>query len=77
MILTVHVQPNAKESKIVSWLDENTVKIKIAAPAKQGKANKALILFLAKEFGIPKTSIEIIRGATTRMKHVEIPDGSI
>jgi len=72
MIITVHVQPNAKKSEIVKWLDEDTVKIKIAAPAIEGKANYELICFLADHFSIAKSKIKIVRGLTTRMKQIEI-----
>ncbi len=74
MILTVHIQPNAKKSEIVKWLDEDTIKIKIAAPAVDGKANQALIEFLAEHFAKPKSSIRIVRGLTTRMKQIQIID---
>lgn len=74
MILTVHVRPNAKRNEIVSWLDSTTVKIKIAAPAQDGKANKALILFIAETLDISQNRISLIRGATTKIKQLVIPD---
>lgn len=72
MLLTVHVTPNAKQNTI-EWLDEDTVKVRLTAPAVEGKANKALIEFLAEHFDLPKSKIRIVRGLTTKMKHVEIP----
>lgn len=72
MKLTVYVQPNARENKIVEWLDDKTVKIKISAPATQGKANKELIRFLAKELKVTKSQIKIIWGLTGRVKQIEI-----
>jgi len=74
MILTVHVRPNAKQNEIVEWLDPTTVKIKIAAPAQDGKANKALILFLAETFHIAQSQISLVRGATTKIKQLSVPD---
>jgi len=71
MLLTVHVKPSAKKNEL-SWLDEDTVKVQIAAPAKEGKANRALIEFLAESFAVSKSKIHIVRGLTARMKHVEI-----
>jgi len=73
MIITFYVQPNAKLSEIVQWIDEDTIKIKIAAPPINGKANKELLRVLSKTLKIPKTSIEIIRGAQTKIKQVKIP----
>jgi uncharacterized protein (TIGR00251 family) len=72
MILTVHATPNAKKTEITGWLDDNTVKIKIAARPREGKANEELILFLAEYYKKPKSTIKIIRGATTRIKQVEM-----
>ena len=72
MILTVHVKPGARESRVEAILDEETVKIALKAPAREGKANAELIAFLSERLGIAKSNIEIIRGAATRLKHVRI-----
>ena len=74
MILTVHVKPGAKETKIVSWRDEGSVTVAIAAPPVDGKANQELIRFLSKRLGIAKSLITIKRGHSGRVKHVELPD---
>jgi len=71
--MTFYVQPNAKNSEVVQWIDEDTIKIKIAAPPIEGRANKELLCFLSRTLKIPKSSIEIIRGLQTRIKQVEIP----
>ena len=72
MILTVHVKPNARESRIVSRLDGTTLVISLRAPAKEGKANEALVEVLAEEYGVSKSRVRIVRGMATRIKHVEI-----
>lgn len=72
MILTIYASPNAKKTEIIGWLDDNTVKIKIAAPPREGKANEELLCFLAEYYKKPKSLIKIIRGATTKIKQVEI-----
>lgn len=72
MILTVHVKPNARESKITKRLDDTTIVVSLAAPAKEGKANEALIAFLAETYGVSKSRVRLVRGATTRIKHVEV-----
>ncbi|MBT3230727.1 DUF167 domain-containing protein [Candidatus Uhrbacteria bacterium] len=74
MILTVHIKPNAKNNQVKAWLDSGTVKIDIAAPAVDGKANRALIDFLAKRLGVAKSLITIKRGHSSRVKHVKLPD---
>lgn len=72
MILTAHVIPNAKKTEIVSWLDNNTVKVRVAAPPEKGRANCVLIEFLADHFKIKKNAVELTRGATTRIKQFKI-----
>ena len=76
MILTVHVKPSARETKIVSWQDSGTLTIAVAAPPTEGKANQELIRFLAEELGVAKSQIEIKRGQGGRVKHIEVPDGT-
>ncbi|KKW44712.1 MAG: hypothetical protein UY95_C0020G0005 [Parcubacteria group bacterium GW2011_GWA2_56_7] len=77
MILTVHVKPGAKTARIERVLDETTMSVSVCAPAREGKANRALIDLLSETLHLPKTSIEIIRGATTRIKHVRVPDTTV
>lgn len=72
MILTVHVKPNARETKITKRLDDNTIVVSLAAPAREGKANEALVEFLAREYDVAKSCVRLVRGATTRIKHVEV-----
>lgn len=74
MTLTIRIVPNAKRSQIIGW-EDGELKIKIAAPAVDGKANAALITFLAKELDVGKSKIAILKGETSRRKIVEVPDG--
>ena len=68
--LKVHlkISPNASKNEIIKSNEE--IKIKLTAQPIDGKANKALIEFLSKEFKIPKTSIEIIKGQTNKDKTI-------
>ena len=73
MILTAHVKPNARVNAITAWLDDTTAKISVTAAAEKGKANEAVIRLLAEHYGVPPSAIRLVRGATTRMKQLEIP----
>ena len=73
MLLTIQAQPNAKATEVVGWVTEDTVKIKVGAPAKQGKANLELIGWLAKRLGVTKSEIELVHGQTSRLKLVKVP----
>lgn len=70
--LSIRVQPNASRNEIVGWLDDGSLKIRIQTPPQDGKANKALIAFLAKELGVSKNQISILRGETSRQKVIAI-----
>ena len=48
------------------------VKASVAAPAKDGQANRELLRFLAKAFGIPSSSIQLVAGEKSSQKRVEI-----
>ncbi|MDO8749542.1 MAG: DUF167 domain-containing protein [Dehalococcoidia bacterium] len=69
--LALHVQPNAKRSEILG-LANGVVRVRVAALAKEGRANEALIEFLSSLLGVPKTRIRILRGLTARNKVVAV-----
>jgi uncharacterized protein len=71
LILDLHVQPGASKSEFAGR-HGGRIKLRIAAPAADGKANQALIEFLAAHFGVPRRSITIISGAKSRTKRVAI-----
>lgn len=71
LILNCHLQPNAKNTQWVGRHGES-IKIRLQAPAVEGKANKALVEFLAKEFEVRKNQVSIISGEISRQKRVEI-----
>jgi hypothetical protein len=72
--LAVRVTPRARKNEIVEVLSDGTVKIRLTAPPVEGKANEALLSFLAEVFGIEKSRLEIVAGATGRDKLVSILD---
>lgn len=68
LIVNIKIVPNAKKNEIIR--EEEFVKIKITAQPIDGKANKALVEFLSKNFKIPKTSIKILKGETSKEKTI-------
>ena len=68
IIVNLKISPNAKKNEIIK--DGDIVKVKITALPIDGKANKALVEFFAKNFKIPKTSIEILKGETSKEKTI-------
>lgn len=72
--LTLHAQPGARKSEIVG-MHGDALKVKIAAPPVDNKANAALIVFLSETLGVPKSAITIRHGTTRRRKIVEVSGG--
>jgi uncharacterized protein len=70
-ILRVHVVPNAMSDCIVGE-HGSAVKIKLRAPAVEGKANAALISFLAEQLNISRRAIALERGHKSRHKLIRV-----
>ncbi len=73
LTLYCHVQPGARQNQL-SGLYDNCLKVQLKTPPIEGKANKALISYLAKLWGIPKSKISIKRGLSSRRKTLLITD---
>ena len=74
--LTLHVQPGAKHSGIVG-LHGDALKIKLAAPPIEGRANEALLKFLADVFAVPLRNVELLHGGQSRHKVISVRDSWI
>ena len=70
----IHVQPKASRNAAAGLYDD-ALKIRLTAPPVDGAANKMCIAFLSKLMGIPKSSIRIAAGQSSRTKQVEITCG--
>jgi len=75
VILTLHVQPGAKHSNIAG-LHGEALKIRLAAPPIEGRANEALLKYLAELFDVPVRQVELKQGAQSRHKVVTISGSS-
>jgi|HubBroStandDraft_4_1064222.scaffolds.fasta_scaffold161126_3 uncharacterized protein (TIGR00251 family) len=69
--LKVRVTPNARKNAVVLWTDDE-LRLKVKAPAIDGKANAALIEYLSELTGAPRSKIQLLAGEKTRIKLVEI-----
>ena len=75
-VITLYIQPGAKQSRVVG-LHDGLPKIAIKARPIDGEANEALIAFLAELGGVPKRSIEILSGQTSRTKRLAVDQSVI
>lgn len=71
--LTLHIQPGAGKTEIVGPHGD-ALKIRLAAPPVDGKANTALIGFIAGRLGLAKSAVTLISGQASRRKVLEVAD---
>jgi uncharacterized protein (TIGR00251 family) len=71
VVFWVKVVPGSSRTDLAGILD-GMVKIKVAAPAEKGKANRCLVEFLAGKFGVKKSAVKIIAGETKPVKQVQV-----
>ena len=74
-LISVHAQPGAKKSA-VAGLHGESLKIRVAAPPVEGKANEALTAFVAKALGLPRRAVSIVKGESSREKLLLVADAS-
>jgi uncharacterized protein (TIGR00251 family) len=74
--LKVRIVPNARRNEIAS-ISQEEVRLKVHAPAQDGKANAELVRFLSESVGCPRSDIAIIRGEKARDKVIEIAGVSV
>jgi uncharacterized protein len=69
--LELKVIPNASRDEVVGWLGP-ALKVKVQAPALDGRANDALTEFLADQLGLPRRAVVLERGDRSRQKRIRI-----
>jgi len=67
----VRVVPRASKNEIAGQVGD-AIKVRLTAPPVEGKANEALIAFLAQELGVRKSQVEIVAGETSRDKVISV-----
>ena len=72
--LAVRVTPRASKNEIVEILSDGTVKVHLTAPPVEGKANEALLKFLAKVLDVSQNQLEVVAGTNGRDKLISVDD---
>jgi uncharacterized protein (TIGR00251 family) len=72
-VLKLRIVPNARRSEVVGEHGD-AVKVKVAAPAVDGKANAALLKFIAEKLGVSTRSLTLVSGEKSRDKLLEISE---
>ncbi len=76
IVLAVHAQPGARRTE-VAGLHGDALKIRVAAPALEDRANDALVEFLAERFHVPKRNVTLLSGAKSREKRFAISGATV
>ncbi len=71
LVLRIHAQPGAKRTGIAG-LHGEALKVRVAAPPLEDRANEALIAFLAERLGVAKRDVRLVSGAKSREKRFEV-----
>ncbi|MGZ8316784.1 MAG: DUF167 domain-containing protein [Telluria sp.] len=69
--LAVQITPNAKKTEVIGVLDE-ALKLKLQAQPIEGKANEALVRYLAGVLAVPRSAVVITHGLTSKRKLIEV-----
>jgi len=69
--LAVWVTPGAPRSEVAGVAD-GYLRLRLAAPAHEGKANAELVRLVAEALGVPRRQVDIVRGATGRRKVIHV-----
>ena len=76
LTLTLHIQPGAKRTD-VAGLHGEALKIRLAAPPIEGRANEALLKFIAASFEVPLRQVELKQGSQSRHKVVAVTGSKV
>ncbi|MGZ8290256.1 MAG: DUF167 domain-containing protein [Telluria sp.] len=74
--LAVQITPNAKKTEVIGVLDE-ALKLKLQAQPIEGKANEALVRYLAGVLAVPRSAVVITHGLTSKRKLIEVKSGTL
>lgn len=76
LVLAIHAQPGARRTEIAG-LHGDSLKVRVAAPALEDRANDALIAFLAERFKVPKRNVALLSGQRSREKRFVVVGSNV
>lgn len=80
MRIALKITPGAKRNEFLGWaadpLAGKVMRWKIAAPPLEGRANRETLAFAASLLGLRPSEVSLVRGASSRLKWIEVPDGT-
>lgn len=80
MKIALKITPGARRNECLGWGEDpragRVLRLKIAAPPIEGRANRETLLFVAELLGLRSGEVSLSHGASARLKCVEVPDGT-
>jgi uncharacterized protein (TIGR00251 family) len=76
LFLSIHAQPGASRTE-TAGLHGDALKVRIAAPALDGRANEELVEFLARRLGVARRDVAVVSGEKSRRKRVSVRGASV
>lgn len=76
VIINVYVQTGTKSTEIVGFFGD-ALKVRLASPPIDGRANDALLNCIAKLFNVPRRQVELVRGSKSRYKSISITGSTV
>ena len=70
-VIQIKAAPNSPRDEIQGWLGDS-LKVRVQAPPTDGKANERLCAFIAATLSLPKSSVTLVSGASSRQKRLAI-----
>jgi len=71
-VLRLRVHPGARRAGLVGWMADGTLKLSVKEAPEDGRANRALVAWLALALGVRESAIRVVRGQSGRSKVVEV-----
>lgn len=70
--VVVTVKPGSKKGPLVEVADDGSITVYVRERAIEGKATEAVVRVLAEHFGLPRSRVELVSGATSRIKRFRV-----
>ena len=70
--LRIKARPGSPKTEVKAIMDDETIKVDVAAAPENGRANEELIRFLAEELGVGKKDVRVLSGAADRLKLIKV-----
>ena len=71
-VISVRVKPGSKKGPLVETGADGELTVYVREPAVEGKVNEAVVKLLAKHLGVPRNRVELVSGATSRVKRFRV-----